>query len=198
MSKSFVDLIDEWEDKMHGPSDHRVKPTVYAGEDVKPEVMAQIEANEAKLMAPFLRTAPLTHAERRSYREMKRWVAGRCSVGLVVQVPPYTCVEVRYAWEPGSYIVRHGFSKSAPGDEWDCGRGCDIAKGRAVAAIARALMVQGPIADLYEAKAYGEHMEACEDSVLTRAKLDAAFGPKPVSGEQSDYVDNANGQAAGE
>ena len=83
---------------------------------------------------------PLTHAERRSYKAMKDQVWAHCTAMQVIQTPPYTCVGAVYGFSLESTIERFGFSKCAPGDEWDADRGVQIATGRAVAAIARALM----------------------------------------------------------
>jgi hypothetical protein len=97
----------------------------------------------------------------RTYSQMKAWVREHCGVTKDEQVKPYSMIEVTD--DDGNVGI--GFSKCGPHDTWNAVRGLEIAKGRAIAAIARALMTEN-------------------ERVNCKCEL------VPVSGEQHDFVDD--------
>jgi hypothetical protein len=80
-----------------------------------------------------------TVAPRHTFADWKRRLASESYVELVVVKPPYAVVLVTVKNEHGS-DAEYGFAKCSPRDTFDHDRGVQIAKGRAIADLARRMM----------------------------------------------------------
>ena len=121
-----------------------------------------------------------------SLRNMKIWVRMRAEEVQRIQTPPYTMVLVRCEFgDEGEAMTRAGFSKCNVHDTWDAERGGEIAAGRAIKSLARAILNEGLVQEAHQAQALAQRLaEGQEQVTMTRW--------------MQTQEDNANGAAEGE